>query len=85
VASSSKATAAQAAIEDLRAELRAAGARRVAAQAELDNAAAAIADLAISAKGLIPVEEIAKLGGYKSRKTVYDLIDWRSGKKSGRH
>lgn len=82
---SSSATAAHQALDALRGELRAAGERRAAAIAAEQQASAEIADLAIQAKGLLPVSEIAALGRYKTRKAVYDLIDWRTGAKPGRH
>jgi hypothetical protein len=80
-----KAAVAQDALQAVRDELRAAGDRRAAALAELDQANTEIADLAIRVKGLIPVTEIAELGRYKTRKAVYDLIAWRTGAKPDRH
>jgi hypothetical protein len=85
MARSTKAAAAQEALEAVREEIRAAGARRAAAIAAEKQASEEIADLAIRAKGLIPVAEIAELGHYKTRKAVYDLIAWRSGEKADRH
>jgi hypothetical protein len=73
------------ALEELRARLRAAGDRRAAAIAEQERADEEIADLAIRAKGILPVTEISQLVGLRTRKAVYDLIAWRSGSKRDRH
>ena len=71
----------QRALEDLRGDLRAAGARRAAAIEEREQADREIADLAIRAKGTLPVDEIRELVGLKTRKSVYALIDWRTASK----
>jgi hypothetical protein len=72
-------------LEAMREQLRAAGDRRAGAIAAQQRADEEIADLAIRAKGLLAVGEIAELARYKTRKAVYDLIAWRSGEKPGRH
>jgi len=85
VPSSTRTDPLQAALDDVREELRAAGGRRAAAIAEQEQANGEIADLAIRAKGTIPVDEIRQLVGLKTRKAVYDLIAWRTGDKPDRH
>lgn len=43
-----------------------------------------LADLAVQARGIVPIAEFARRADL-TRKAVYDLIAWRTGEKSARH